>query len=95
VSSSNFTLALSTTSGACWVDATNSTTGATLYTGTLEPGEHQSLSATAPVTLIIGAPTVLVATVDGDGVALPTGFATPFTMSFVTAGAPASTSAGG
>jgi hypothetical protein len=79
-----FTVTLTATSGACWVDATSSASGATLFSGTLAAGVQRSFSATGPVTLIVGAPTVLHATVDGDAVALPPGFQTPFTMSFVT-----------
>jgi hypothetical protein len=37
--------------------------------------------------MIVGAPTVLNATVNGGAVVLPAGFQTPFTMSFVTTAA--------
>jgi hypothetical protein len=90
VADAGFTLSLSATSGACWVDATNATTGAPYFVGTLESGQQQSFTATSPVTVVIGAPALLAATVDGAPVQLPPGFRTPFTMSFVTA-APAST----
>jgi hypothetical protein len=89
VSSAAFTLALSATSGACWVDATDSASGSTLFAGTLQPGDSQTVAASGPVTLVVGAPTVLAASVDGTPVALPPGFHTPFTMRFVTAGSPA------
>ncbi len=89
VPTSEFTLALSATSGACWVDATNSASGSTLFTGTLQPGDSQTVAASGPVTLLVGAPTVLAASVDGTAVTLPPGFHTPFTMRFVTAGSPA------
>ena len=84
VADTTFTLTLTATSGACWVDATSTATGATLFSGTLGAGVQRSFSATGAVTLIVGAPTVLHATVDGDAVVLPPGFQTPFTMSFVT-----------
>jgi hypothetical protein len=84
VADTTFTVTLTATSGACWVDATSSATGTTLFSGTLAAGVQHSFSATGPVTLIVGAPTVLHATVDGDAVVLPPGFQTPFTMSFVT-----------
>jgi hypothetical protein len=90
VGASTFSMTLAATSGACWVDATDSTTGATLFTGTLGPGERQTFTATSPVTIVVGAPTVFVASVNGEAAVLPTGFRTPFTMSFVTSGAPAS-----
>jgi hypothetical protein len=89
VADTTFTMTLTATSGACWVDATSSATGTTLFSGTLAPGAQHSFSATGPVTVIVGAPTVLDATVDGVAVVLPRGFQTPFTMSFVTAGATA------
>jgi hypothetical protein len=85
VSGANFSLSFAATSGPCWVDATNSSSGATLFAGTLKPGAQQSLTAAGPVTVSIGAPTVLAVSVDGSPVALPTGFRTPFTMRFVTA----------
>jgi Domain of unknown function (DUF4115) len=83
VSGGNYSLSFEATSGPCWVDVTNSTTRATLYAGTLQPGQTQSLNADAPVTVIIGAPTVLAVAVNGSSVALPSGFDTPFTMRFV------------
>jgi hypothetical protein len=90
VSDANFTLALATTSGPCWVDVTNSTTGATLFAATLAPGQQHTVDATAPVTVVVGAPTVFVASVNGSAVVLPQGFQTPFTMSFVMASPPSS-----
>ena len=59
VAASTYTLTLTATSGACWVDATSSATGATLFSGTLAAGAQHSFSATGPVTVIVGAPTVL------------------------------------
>jgi hypothetical protein len=85
VAGSNFTLDLSATSGACWVDVTSSTTGATLFTQTLQPRQQDSLAVAGPATVVIGAPTVLGVLVNGSAVALPAGFQTPFTMKFVTA----------
>jgi Domain of unknown function (DUF4115) len=81
----SFSLSFAATTGQCWVDVTNSSSGATLFAGTLQPGAQQSLNATGPVTVIVGAPTVLAVSVDGSQVALPSGFQTPFTMRFVTA----------
>jgi hypothetical protein len=85
VSGGNFSLSFVATSGQCWVDATDSSSGATLFVGTLQPGAQQALNATGPVTVIIGAPTVLAVSVDRSQVVLPAGFQTPFTMRFVTA----------
>ncbi len=85
VAGSNFTLDFSATSGACWVDVTSSTTGATLFTQTLQPGQQDSLAVSGPATVVIGAPTLLGVLLNGSAVALPSGFQTPFTMKFVTA----------
>jgi hypothetical protein len=82
---SEFTLDLSATSGACWVNVTNSTSGTTYFEGVLEPGGQHALNATGPVTVVVGAPTVFGASVNGHAVVLPAGFQTPFTMNFVTA----------
>jgi hypothetical protein len=84
VGSAAFSVTVAATSGSCWVDATSTATGTTLFAATLAPGEHQSFAADGPVTLVVGAPTVFVASVDGVAATLPAGFATPFTMSFVT-----------
>jgi Domain of unknown function (DUF4115) len=85
VTGSNFTLDFAATSGACWVDVTSSTTGATLFTKTLQPGQQDALAVSGPATVVVGAPTVLGVLVDGSAVALPSGFQTPFTMKFVIA----------
>jgi hypothetical protein len=85
VAAAGFTLSLSATSGAVWVDATDSTSGAPYFEGTLAPGQQRSFVATSPVTVVSGATTRLTTTVDGSPVQLPPGFGTPFTMSFLTA----------
>jgi hypothetical protein len=86
VSASSFSLSFAATSGPCWVDATSSTSGATLFAGTLQAGTNHAMTVTGPVTVIIGAPTVLAVGVNGSPVAMPSGFETPFTMLFVTSG---------
>jgi Domain of unknown function (DUF4115) len=83
VANADFSVALSATSGPCWIDATNATTGAPYFVGTLTLGQQHSFAATGPVTLVVGAPNVLAASVDGTPVQLPSGFTTPFTMNFV------------
>ena len=85
VTGTNFTLAFSATTGLCWVDVTSSTSGATLFEQTLLAGERHVLAVSGPVSVVIGAPTVLGVMVNGSAVALPSGFHTPFTMKFVTA----------
>jgi hypothetical protein len=83
VAAGTFTLGLSATSGACWVDATNSTTGASLFTGVLPAGQSQSVAATGPVTVNVGAPSDFAVTVNGTAATLPAGPQTPFTIKFV------------
>jgi hypothetical protein len=85
VSSNDFTLNLTATSGACWVEVTNSASGSTYFEGALEPGAQQALEVSGPVTVVVGAPAVFGATVNGATVAFPPGFQTPFTMNFVIA----------
>jgi len=85
VAAASFSLSLAATTGECWVDATDTATGAVLFTGTLFAGQSHALSATGPVTVIAGAPAAFAATVDGSAVTLPIGFQAPFTLSFQTA----------
>jgi hypothetical protein len=85
VSSADYSLALSATTGECWVQATN-TGGAVLFSGVLLAGQSHTVSATGPVTVIAGAPNVFTATVDGSLVSLPAGFQAPFTLKFVSPG---------
>jgi hypothetical protein len=51
----------------------------------LEPGEQHALNASSPLTVVVGAPTVFGASVNGTATTLPPGSQTPFTMNFVTA----------
>jgi hypothetical protein len=84
---SSYSLALSATSGDCWVSATNTSTGDVLFTGVLAAGQSHTVSATGPVTVIAGAPAAFAATVNGVAAQLPFGFQAPFTMKFQTPGA--------
>jgi hypothetical protein len=73
---------LAATNGECWVQATNTSTGAVLFSGTLFAGQSHTLAITGPLTVIAGAPDAFAATVDGAAVALPPGFQAPFTLTF-------------
>ena len=84
VADQSFSLVLAATSGACWVDATNTATGSVLFTGTLFAGQSHTIAATGPVTVIAGAPAAFSATVDGAAVTLPPGSQAPFTLTFQT-----------
>jgi hypothetical protein len=84
----SYSLALSATSGDCWVSATSDSNGAVLFTGILNAGQSHTISATGPVTVVAGAPAVFAATVNGVAVQLPFGFQAPFTLKFGTPGSP-------
>lgn len=81
---SSYTLTLVTTTGGCWVTVSTAG-GQAVLTQTIPPGQSRSLSLTGTVTVIIGAPTVLVVNIDHEAVTLPTGFQTPFTMTLAPA----------
>jgi hypothetical protein len=83
----SYSLVVSATSGDCWVSATNTSTGAVLFTGVLTAGESHTVAATGPVTVVAGAPAAFAATVNGVAVQLPFGFQAPFTLMFETPGA--------
>ena len=80
VDSDSYTLGVKAT-GPCWVLATATATGATLWTGTLQAGADQAIPATGVVTVELGAPTVSL-TLDGVPVTLPTPAHTPFVATF-------------
>jgi uncharacterized protein DUF4115 len=82
VSASSYSLALAANSGECWVEATDTTTGAVLFTATLFSGQSHTIAATGPVTVIAGAPGAFAATVNGAAVTLPPGNQAPFTLHF-------------
>jgi len=67
--------------GQCWVDATNRTTGSTVFTGTLSAGSSQVLSTTGPMTVELGAATATM-TLNGLPVVLPSPLQSPFTATF-------------
>src|SRR6185437_12862128 len=54
VSGGNYSLSFAATTGPCWVDVSNATTRATIFAGTLQPGQTQTLNVDAPATVIIG-----------------------------------------
>jgi hypothetical protein len=85
VATASFTLSLAATNGECWVDATDTATGAVLFTGTLFSGQSHAITASGPVTVVAGAPAAFSATVDGVAVSLPSGYQAPFTLNFATA----------
>jgi hypothetical protein len=91
VAAADYALTIGATSGECWVEATNTATGAVLFTTTLLSGQSHAIAASGPVTVIAGAPAVFTASVNGSPVALPPGNQAPFTLNFQTAGSTATT----
>ena len=85
VSDAAYSLNIAATTGECWVDVTNTATGAVLFTTTLQSGQSHTIAASGPVTVIAGAPGAFAATVDGAAVTLPPGNQAPFTLNFLTA----------
>jgi hypothetical protein len=82
VKSSSYALAMSATSAACWVDATEKATGAVLFTGVINPGQTRTVTGSGEVSLVVGAPDYFTATLNGTAVSFPFGFLSPFTMDF-------------
>jgi hypothetical protein len=91
VAAAAYSLTVGATSGDCWVEVSNTATGAVLFTTTLLPGQSHAVAATGPVTVIAGAPGVFTATVNGAPVTLPPGSQAPFTFHFQTTGSSTTT----
>jgi hypothetical protein len=79
--SSNYTVSFVAT-GPCWVDATVASTGAVVWTGTLQTGQTQAVPATSSLNVRLGAANDVSVTLNGVPVVLPTGFQSPFDMRF-------------
>jgi hypothetical protein len=79
--STSYTVNLAAT-GLCWVDATEASTGAVLWTGTLQTGQSRAIAATGSLVLRLGAANDVNVTLNGEPVVLPTGFRSPFDMRF-------------
>ena len=80
-----YTVVLSA-SDLCWIMATDPDTGQVLWTGTMQAGQTQSLAGTGPMRVKIGAASVITMTLQGQPVALPSPFQSPFTATFTPAG---------
>jgi hypothetical protein len=79
--SNTYTVGLQAT-GPCWVEATETSTGNVVWTGTLASGQTQSIPATGSIVLRLGAANDVSVTLNGEQVLLPVGFHSPFDMSF-------------
>lgn len=83
VPASPYTVVLSA-SGSCWVLATNPS-GTVLWTGTMAAGQSRTVPADGGVVLRLGAPWNVSLSADGRPVQLPSGFLSPFDVTFTTA----------
>jgi hypothetical protein len=86
VTAPDYSLSIAATTGECWVDVTDTATGAVLFTATLFSGQSHVIVASGPVSVIAGAPAVFTATVNGSPLQLPPGNQAPFTLNFQAAG---------
>jgi hypothetical protein len=68
----DYTLNLTTTTGASWIQVTNSS-GTTVVAETLPPGQHKSIPLVGDAQVILGAPGFLQVKVDASVVVLPGG----------------------
>ncbi len=82
VAAPNYSLTIAATTGECWVEVSNTTSGAVLFSMTLQSGQSHAIAASGPVSVIAGAPAAFSATVDGTPVTLPLGNQAPFTLNF-------------
>jgi len=80
--SSTYTVAVDA-SAPCWVLATDPSSGHVEWAGTVVPGTPHSLAVTGSVVVQLGAPSDASVTMDGQPVQLPTGFRSPFNLTFV------------
>ena len=82
VSDAPFTVTVSTTSGPCWLEATDASDGQLLWEGTLAPGQSQTVSSPAGLLLRLGNSPVTTVTEGGQVVNLPAGAAVVFDLDF-------------
>lgn len=78
----SYVLAVSTTSGACWVQVTDQPSGTVSFSQTMEPGSSQTLHINGTVTVDLGAPGAASLTLDGVPVVLPTTYNVPLSLTF-------------
>jgi hypothetical protein len=79
--STGYTIALRAT-GLCWVQATEVSTGIVVWTGTLDSGQTRSIPGTGNLLVRLGAANDVTVSLNGEQVLLPTGFKSPFNLSF-------------
>jgi hypothetical protein len=79
--SGSYTLTITATSSPCWVQVTSASTGAALWTGTLQAGGSQVVPGSGTVTVQLGAPSGKLA-LDNIPVVFPNPVHTPFIATF-------------
>jgi hypothetical protein len=83
VPSDSYTVRFDVTGGtACWVGITGSDGTTYLYSQTLSPGESYTYSATGPIVVRLGAPSVMSMTLDGVAVEVPPGNGQLYDLAF-------------
>jgi len=80
-SGARFTVVLRA-AGPCWVMASDTVTGAVVWTGTVPAGGTQALLASDPLAVRLGAPESVTVLMDGLPVRFPPTISAPFTMTF-------------
>jgi cytoskeletal protein RodZ len=89
VSSTSYDVTI-TADGTCWVDATNVSSGSTVWTGTLQPGASQVIHATGAIHVELGR-SIAAMSAEDIPVILPSPMQAPFTATFEPSPAAAST----
>jgi Domain of unknown function (DUF4115) len=87
--SSSYQVNVTASTEPCWIQATSTATGATLWAGTIQTGDSQMIQASGTMALDIGAAGPVI-TLNGVPVALPNPLNVPFEATF-TAGASSTT----
>jgi hypothetical protein len=87
----DYSLVVSATTQACYVQVNNVSTGTALFAGVITAGEQRTIAVTGPVTIDVGAPLAFAATVNGSSLVLPYGYQTPFNLHLVPAGSSGTT----
>ncbi len=75
----NYTVTLSP-GEKCWVMAKSLDTGNVLWTGMTYPGQPQSIGASGPISIELGAAFQMVVTIAGKSLSFPANYSSPFTM---------------
>jgi hypothetical protein len=79
----SYVLRVTAATGPCWVEVTEHSSGAVVLAQTLPTGSAQSVHLSGSASLSLGAPGAVTVALDGTPVVMPTGYSTPFTMTFV------------